>query len=461
VDTPHPRGRSQVAVLALQAAGQGITLTAANTVVFAELHVTPGVLLQAEDRAHRIGQGSAVNVHFLMARQTLDEQLWRMIARKLALVSRALDGKAGALGAAPVAGGALGAFDPSVDAPSEQDIDDLLSAASSQGGAGGQDIREFFVSPSAARARVAAPTSEGASAAVARLFGVARARAPGTNGQGAGEVGGQGAGRSCGPMGGVGGADEPIEIDDDDEMIEDVQDTDEEEDAGAGRQRRGIAAGEAVEESSAPGLPCGAGAEAEERAASGHETSVGCGFKTLWFQVSGNTQRVYVYSDAAARDAAFLGSFLPAELAGEQPPFLARDPHAARTTAAFVREWGKLRAVERRTLADQVVTTPLTNALARAARQRTAPAAGDGGAALPPRHQRELPFDSVAGRCGWCGGGVSAAAREASRFCSFRCGEAYAVVAMSSAVRRQLYDLERGVCQLCGLDAHALFKRVK
>jgi len=62
---------------------QGLTLTAAHHVVFAELHHTPGVIIQAEDRAHRIGQTLPVNVHYLIARGTVDEILWSMIRRKV------------------------------------------------------------------------------------------------------------------------------------------------------------------------------------------------------------------------------------------------------------------------------------------------------------------------------------------------------------------------------------------
>ncbi|NWR46945.1 SMAL1 protein, partial [Regulus satrapa] len=81
--------KQAVAVLSLTAANTGLTLSAADLVVFAELFWNPGILIQAEDRAHRIGQTSSVNVHYLVAKGTADDYLWPMIQEKIKVLGEA------------------------------------------------------------------------------------------------------------------------------------------------------------------------------------------------------------------------------------------------------------------------------------------------------------------------------------------------------------------------------------
>lgn len=82
----------KAAVLSIKAGGVGLTLTAASTVIFAELSWTPGDLIQAEDRVHRIGQESSVNIYYLLANDTVDDIIWDTVQSKLENLGQMLDG---------------------------------------------------------------------------------------------------------------------------------------------------------------------------------------------------------------------------------------------------------------------------------------------------------------------------------------------------------------------------------
>ncbi|KAG1680929.1 hypothetical protein FOA52_009888 [Chlamydomonas sp. UWO 241] len=74
----------QVALLSIAAAGVGLTLTAASVAVFMELVWSPSLLLQAEDRLHRIGQtASSVQIYYLHGRGTADDLVWPTVNKKL------------------------------------------------------------------------------------------------------------------------------------------------------------------------------------------------------------------------------------------------------------------------------------------------------------------------------------------------------------------------------------------
>ena len=58
------------------------------------MYFTPAVMIQAEDRAHRIGQEhNCVNVHYLYGSETVDEIIFPKLQEKFAVVTSTLDNK--------------------------------------------------------------------------------------------------------------------------------------------------------------------------------------------------------------------------------------------------------------------------------------------------------------------------------------------------------------------------------
>jgi hypothetical protein len=79
-------------ICSLDAAGVGVTLTAASNVAFVEMGWTPAVHDQAEDRVHRIGQHNAVTAWYLLAADTIDERIAAVVERKRSVVRATSDG---------------------------------------------------------------------------------------------------------------------------------------------------------------------------------------------------------------------------------------------------------------------------------------------------------------------------------------------------------------------------------
>jgi len=88
-------GACRLFLISLKAGGTGLNLTAADTVIHYDPWWNPAVENQATDRAHRIGQDKPVFVHRLITRNSIEEKMEVLKARKQALVTGILGSGAG------------------------------------------------------------------------------------------------------------------------------------------------------------------------------------------------------------------------------------------------------------------------------------------------------------------------------------------------------------------------------
>lgn len=83
-------GEARVFVGNIHSAGVGITLTASDYVIFVEYDWTPANNIQAEDRVHRIGQTSKCQIDYLVAKNSLDWKVIKIINKKNKMISEVL-----------------------------------------------------------------------------------------------------------------------------------------------------------------------------------------------------------------------------------------------------------------------------------------------------------------------------------------------------------------------------------
>lgn len=87
-----PVEQAPVIVLSIQAAKTGHTLTAAQDVLFCELPWNWADVEQTYSRCHRLGQKGSVTATYMLAANTVDEDIYDLVQRKRDVVSAATDG---------------------------------------------------------------------------------------------------------------------------------------------------------------------------------------------------------------------------------------------------------------------------------------------------------------------------------------------------------------------------------
>lgn len=93
VDRFQTDDKCRVIIGTIGAMGTGLTLTAAQNVIFLDSPWNMALKAQAEDRAHRIGTKGTVSVITLCCRDTIDERIEELVEKKGQIADALVDGK--------------------------------------------------------------------------------------------------------------------------------------------------------------------------------------------------------------------------------------------------------------------------------------------------------------------------------------------------------------------------------
>ncbi len=91
VDAFQNEAKTRIFIGQMDVCGEGLNLTAADLVIFAELGWVPGKIQQCEDRAHRIGQTKNVLIQHLVAEGSIDALMTKVLLRKQKVLDATLD----------------------------------------------------------------------------------------------------------------------------------------------------------------------------------------------------------------------------------------------------------------------------------------------------------------------------------------------------------------------------------
>jgi non-specific serine/threonine protein kinase len=94
VDTFQNDPQVRFFLISLKAGGLGLNLTAADYVIHLDPWWNPAVEMQANDRAHRIGQNKPIFIYKIIARDTVEEKILQLQDRKRALVNQLITNEA-------------------------------------------------------------------------------------------------------------------------------------------------------------------------------------------------------------------------------------------------------------------------------------------------------------------------------------------------------------------------------